>query len=140
MRARCEREPELLRLGSGFVLYALTDAVVDRYFPVLDLLEAELESVEERIFANNGSPRANIEALYDLKNRLDDFGAGKRDDGARCSATMANRLPTMIAGIYGMNFEHMPELGWKYGYGGAVGVMAVIDVYVFYRLRKAKWL
>ena len=70
VRARCEREPELLRLGSGFVLYALTDAVVDRYFPVLDLLEAKLESVEERIFANNGSPRANIEALYDLKNRL----------------------------------------------------------------------
>jgi Mg2+ and Co2+ transporter CorA len=33
VRARCEREPELLRLGSGFVLYALTDAVVDRYFP-----------------------------------------------------------------------------------------------------------
>jgi len=70
VRARCEREPELLRLGSGFVLYALADAVVDRYFPLLDLLEAELESVEERIFANNGSPRANIEALYDLKNRL----------------------------------------------------------------------
>ena len=52
VRARCEREPELLRLGSGFVLYALADAVVDRYFPVLDLLEAELEGVEERIFAN----------------------------------------------------------------------------------------
>ena len=39
-----------------------------------------------------------------------------------------------------MNFEHMPELGWKYGYAVALGVMAVIDVYLFYRLRKAKWL
>src|SRR5450631_2087360 len=39
VRARCEREPELLRYGSGFVLYALMDAVVDRYFPVLDVLE-----------------------------------------------------------------------------------------------------
>ena len=69
VRARCEREPELLRIGSGFVLYALIDAVVDRYFPLLDLLEEELERVEERLFAD-GSPRANIEALYKLKNRL----------------------------------------------------------------------
>ena len=43
VRARCEREPELLRHGSGYVLYALMDAVVDRYFPVLDALEDELE-------------------------------------------------------------------------------------------------
>ena len=44
VRARCEREPELLRIGSAFVMYALIDAVVDRYFPVLDLLESELEA------------------------------------------------------------------------------------------------
>ncbi len=69
VRARCEREPELLRIGAGYVLYALIDAVVDRYFPVLDLLESELESVEERLFAES-SPRVNIEALYMLKNRL----------------------------------------------------------------------
>src|SRR4030081_2972756 len=41
VRARCEREPELLKEGSAFVLYALMDAIVDRYFPVLDALEAE---------------------------------------------------------------------------------------------------
>jgi Mg2+ and Co2+ transporter CorA len=34
----------------------------------------------------------------------------------------------------------MPELGMEYGYGTALGVMTVIDVYLFYRLRKAKWL
>ncbi len=39
-----------------------------------------------------------------------------------------------------MNFEFMPELGWKYGYAVALGVMAVIDIYLFYRLRKSKWL
>ncbi len=53
VRARCEREPELLSHGSGFVLYALMDAVVDRYFPVLDALEIELETIEERIFAGS---------------------------------------------------------------------------------------
>ncbi|MBC8026079.1 MAG: magnesium/cobalt transporter CorA [Steroidobacteraceae bacterium] len=203
VRARCEREPELLRLGAGFVLYALTDAVVDRYFPVLDLLEAELESVEERIFSNNGSPRANIEALYDLKNRLmvvkhavtpllegvsnlsgarvpalctglREYFRDIYDHLLRLNQTIESirdsvataisvnlsmislqenetmkrlaayaaliAVPTMVAGIYGMNFEHMPELGWRFGYAGALGVMAVIDVYLFYRLRKAKWL
>ena len=69
VRNRCEREPHLLRQGSGFVFYALMDAVVDRYFPVLDGLEAELESIEERIFAQ-GSARATIEALYVLKGKL----------------------------------------------------------------------
>ena len=43
VRARGEREPDLLSHGSGYVLYALMDAVVDRYFPVLDALESELE-------------------------------------------------------------------------------------------------
>ena len=69
VRARCEREPELLRHGSGYVLYALMDAIVDRYFPVLDAIETELESIEERIFANT-SPRANIEALYYVKQKV----------------------------------------------------------------------
>lgn len=59
VRARCEREPELLKNGSGFVLYALMDAVVDRYFPVIDALETELEHLEKRMFAG-GSVRANI--------------------------------------------------------------------------------
>ncbi len=202
VRARCEREPELLRIGSAFVLYALIDAVVDRYFPLLDLLEGELEAVEERIFAD-GSPRANIEALYSLKNRLmivkhavapllegvsnlsgarvpalctglREYFRDIYDHLQRLNQTIESirdsvataisvnlsmitlqenetvkrlaayaaliAVPTMIAGIYGMNFDYMPELTWKFGYGGALGVMAAIDVYLFYRLRKAKWL
>ncbi|MDO8651641.1 MAG: magnesium/cobalt transporter CorA [Undibacterium sp.] len=68
VRARCEREPHHLRQGPAFVLYALMDAVVDRYFPVVDALESELEAVEERIFTK-GSQRANIEQLYQLKRK-----------------------------------------------------------------------
>src|SRR5256885_4507713 len=49
VRERCESEPELLRHGSGFVLYALMDAVVDRYFPIIDALEVELEQIEQQI-------------------------------------------------------------------------------------------
>lgn len=68
VRQRCEREPELLRLGSGFVLYALMDAVVDLYFPVIDDLESQLESIEEHLF-DNGQALSNIERLYELKRK-----------------------------------------------------------------------
>jgi Mg2+ and Co2+ transporter CorA len=40
----------LLRLGAGFVFYALMDAVVDRYFPLIDDFESELEQIEQDIF------------------------------------------------------------------------------------------
>ena len=202
VRARCEREPELLRHGAGFVFYALMDAIVDRYFPVLDTLEGELERVEERIFTGD-SARANVEALYALKQKLMTLkhaveplleATGKlcggrvpqicmgtqdyfRDvydhllrvnqsiDSLRDMVTTAitvnlslitlaegentKRLasyaalvavPTMLAGIYGMNFKHMPELDWHLGYPLAVGVMAAIDLYLFTRFRKAGWL
>ena len=46
----------------------------------------------------------------------------------------------MIAGVYGMNFEHMPELKWRFGYPLAIGMMVAIDAYLFYRFRKSGWL
>lgn len=202
VRARCEREPELLRHGSGYVLYALMDAVVDRYFPVLDAVEAELEKLEEQIFTGR-SPRENIESLYYVKQKLMTlkhaagplleassrlFGgrvphacAGLGDyfrdvydhlvrlnqsiDTLRDTVTTAIQVnlamitigesevtkrlaayaalvavPTMIAGVYGMNFRHMPELDWAFGYPLVLAVMASIDGYLFYRFRKARWL
>src|SRR6266487_6988833 len=69
VRARTEREPELLKNGSGYVLYALMDAIVDRYFPVLDAVETELENVEHQLFSAK-DPRANIESLYYVKQKL----------------------------------------------------------------------
>jgi len=69
VRARAEREPHLLAQGAAFVLYALMDAVVDRYFPVVNMLELELEAIEDRIFIR-GSQRANIEHLYELKRKV----------------------------------------------------------------------
>lgn len=69
VRDRCVREPELLQLGSGFVLYALMDAVVDRYFPAIDNLESQLEAIEERLFDKNAA-LANIEQLYELKRKV----------------------------------------------------------------------
>jgi magnesium transporter len=49
-------------------------------------------------------------------------------------------VPTLIAGLYGMNFQNMPELSWKLGYPMAIGLMTLVDVLLFRRLRRARWL
>ena len=49
-------------------------------------------------------------------------------------------MPTAIAGIYGMNFEHMPELKWGYGYYLVLGFLAVVCGTMFWQLRRNGWL
>ncbi|MCA1585567.1 MAG: magnesium/cobalt transporter CorA [Acidobacteria bacterium] len=202
VRARSESEPELLRHGPAFVLYALMDAVVDRYLPVLDSLSEEVEEIEDRIFTGQ-STKDNVEALYGLKRKLMILrhaagplleATGKLHGGrvpAVCSGLqeyfrdvsdhlvrvtqgidnlrdmvstamsvnlslitiqeteVTKRLaayaalvavPTLIAGVYGMNFDYMPELRWRFGYLVALGTMAGIDTYLAYRFRQAGWL
>jgi magnesium transporter len=205
VRARCEREPELLSEGSGFVLYALMDSVVDRYMPVLESLAGEIEELEDRIFEkhNLAASRAIIEDLYSLKRRFVIFqhhvtplldAVGKLIGGripqicvgmqayyrdvydhlVRLSNTIDARremivtaiqvnlgmislaenevtkrlgsfaalfaVPTMIAGIYGMNFERIPELHYKYGYEICLAVMAGIDIVLYVLFRRGGWL
>lgn len=69
VRERAEREPHLLTHGPAFVFYALMDAVVDRYFPMIDALETDLEGIEEQIFVP-GTSRDNIQQLYGLKRNI----------------------------------------------------------------------
>jgi magnesium transporter len=202
VRARTEREPDLLRNGSGYVLYALLDSIVDRYFPVLDALETELESIEERIFGA-GTARSNIRALYSLKQKLmtlkhavdplmESVGrltggrvpqicVGMRDyfrdvmdhlqrlhasiEGIRDMLTTAISvnlgminlaetevtkklaawaaiiaIPTLIAGIYGMNFKNMPEYDWYFGYPLALGFMVGVDFLLYLWFKRIRWL
>ena len=49
-------------------------------------------------------------------------------------------VPTMIAGIYGMNFKNMPELEWEWGYPVSVAVMVAIDIWLYFQFKKVKWL
>jgi magnesium transporter len=202
VRRRCEAEPELLQHGPAYVLYALMDNIVDRYFPVLESLTAEIEEIEERIFSGQ-TTRAQIEALYSLKRKLMTLDhatqpllevAGKLHGGRvppicaglqdyfrdvydhllRLKQSIDNlrdmvataisvnlslitiqenevtkrlaayaalvAVPTMVAGIYGMNFDHMPELRWAFGYPASVASMVLIDIYLVYRFKKAGWM
>jgi magnesium transporter len=47
---------------------------------------------------------------------------------------------TTLAGIWGMNFEHMPELGWTFGYPAVLGLMASAAILLYRRFRKLGWL
>ncbi|MCQ0011393.1 magnesium/cobalt transporter CorA [Actinomadura madurae] len=69
------------------------------------------------------------------------LGKQQNEDMRKISAWAAIiAVPTAIAGIYGMNFDHMPELHWSFGYPLVIGVMAVICVLLFRRLRRSGWL
>ncbi|MFT3948367.1 MAG: magnesium/cobalt transporter CorA [Agriterribacter sp.] len=69
VRSRCESMPDLLAKGQSFVLYAIMDFIVDRYFPVVEELEAELEEIEEKVFREKPS-RETTEQIYQLKREL----------------------------------------------------------------------
>jgi magnesium transporter len=202
VRERAERETHLLRHGASFVFYALMDAVVDRYFPIIDEMEDELEAIEEEIF-ESGSARQNIERLYALKRRLgvvrhavvplmeatgklfggrvppvcersQDYFRDVYDHLVRSNATLEALRETIVTaiqvnlsmvtieegettkqlaawagifavatafvGVWGMNFQHMPELTWTWGYPLALGIIAAVCAVMYWRFRKAGWL
>ena len=65
----------------------------------------------------------------------------QNEDVRKISAWVALAAgPTMIAGIYGMNFTFMPELDWKFGYPLVLGVVTSLSSFLFYKFRKADWL
>jgi magnesium transporter len=49
-------------------------------------------------------------------------------------------VPTLMTGVYGMNFEHMPELGWRFGYPLALTVMALVCLLLYRNFKRAGWL
>jgi magnesium transporter len=49
-------------------------------------------------------------------------------------------VPTMVCGVYGMNFDHMPELHWRYGYGLVIGVISVACLALYRGFRRNGWL
>lgn len=49
-------------------------------------------------------------------------------------------VPTAVAGVYGMNFDFMPELHWRFGYPLILGLIAMLCTYLFYKFKKADWL
>jgi len=196
-----QRNPMLLTDGPGILLYDILDGLVDSYFPVLDLIDDQLDKVEDEVF--RAGPKASAERIFRLKRSLlmlrriaapqrDVFNALTRRDQPLLSehgitylrdiydhtlrivdtidtyrdiltsaldaylTVISNQLNNVmktltvvatvlismqvISGIYGMNFRYMPELGWRYGYFGVLGVMAATALGLFYYFKRIKWL
>jgi len=185
----------------GALLYALLDAIVDDYFPVIDALAERVEQIEEQIFARFSEDalqqvfalkrdllgvrrvvaperdvlnvlirrevpifeRSTILYLQDVYDHIvritdsidtyRDLLSSALDAFLSLQSNQLNQIvkvltiasivlmcDALIAGIYGMNFEFMPELHWRYGYPFALGLMVVISVGLVLFLRRRRWL
>jgi magnesium transporter len=185
----------------GFLLWALLDVMVDRWFDVTDAVDDRLAENEELVFAEDGRgiPRelfelrrslvafrrvaapmrevvsallrreaecigeqaiVHLQDVFDHVLRVLDLLESQRElltgllEGRL--AVMSNQMnlvmkatsswgailivATLIAGIYGMNFRHMPELSWAYGYPAALGSMLVVTGALYLVFKRRGWL
>jgi magnesium transporter len=98
--------------------------VVDHCYRVVDQLDQERELIANAVDAHQSL----------IANRMNQVMKRMTSWGAILIAS------TLIAGVYGMNFEHMPELGWKYGYLWALGLMAAVTALGYRYFKKKDWL
>jgi magnesium transporter len=194
-------DSQLRRSDDDYLLYRLVDFAVDRYFPVVDALEARLDALEHaaledptsielrtlyaitdeaRTLRRNVLPTRDAvaslrrvqnetfkartlpylrdvedhaTALVDQCDSLGDFAGDIRDlvygsinlrtnHAMRVlAAVTAVFIPlSFITGVYGMNFVHMPELEWRYGYFVVLGVLVLVAVTAWRLLRRRGWI
>ncbi|MFJ9241195.1 magnesium and cobalt transport protein CorA [Streptomyces sp. NPDC101776] len=215
VRQRMEESPELLKLGPEAVLYAILDAVVDGYAPVVTGVQTDIDEIETEVF--RGDPAVS-RRIYELSREMVEFQRATRPlvgmlhslmagfakygtdeelqrylrdvadhvthtseqvDGFRqaltdiltVNATLVTQqqnaemralaeagfeqneeikkisswaailfAPTLVGTIYGMNFTHMPELRWGFGYPFAIGLMAIVCVSLYLIFKRRDWL
>jgi magnesium transporter len=202
VRERIRKGALIRRMGADFLAYALLDAVIDGYFPVVERIGDRLEALEEEVVERPTrsvllrvyAARRALAALHRVQWRQRDalaqmlrgderlhFSEGVRVylrdahdhalqaldlvENAREIAiglmevhlsSASNRLNevmktltvmatifiplTFLAGVYGMNFEHMPELRWRWGYAAAWGLMAALAGGLLLWFRHRGWL
>ncbi|AWW36944.1 transporter [Streptomyces sp. AS58] len=215
VRRRMEGTPELLKLGPEAVLYAVLDAVVDDYVPVVTGVQNDIDEIETEVF--RGDPAVS-RRIYELSREVVEFQratrplvgmlhglmagfakygtdeelqrylrdvadhvthTSERVDGFRqaltdiltVNATLVTQqqnaemralaeagfeqneeikkisswaailfAPTLVGTIYGMNFDHMPELHWVLGYPFAIVLMAVVCTGLYLVFKRRDWL
>ncbi len=202
LRTQLEATPFLLTQGVDYVLHAILDFVVDGYLPMVERIEDDLLSMEQRT-VDHFLEREEITRIFKLRRELIRFQRvlgpmgevaaklTRQDlpcidpearpyfsdvlDHTRRVQVMVEGLrevlssvfefsnlleqqrtgaitrqlaawaailavPTAIAGIYGMNFEHMPELRTEYGYFVVLGIIAAACGLLYIRFKRARWL
>ncbi|WP_327745286.1 magnesium and cobalt transport protein CorA [Streptomyces europaeiscabiei] len=215
VRRRMEETPELLKLGPEAVLYAILDAVVDGYVPVVAGVQNDVDEIETEVF--RGDPEVS-RRIYELSREMVEFQratrplvgmlhglmagfakyetddelqrylrdvadhvthTSERVDGYRqaltdiltVNATLVTQqqnaemralaeagfeqneeikkisswaailfAPTLVGTVYGMNFEHMPELHWVLGYPLSIALMAAVCTSLYIIFKRRDWL
>ncbi|MGI8872515.1 MAG: magnesium/cobalt transporter CorA [Candidatus Limnocylindria bacterium] len=199
--ARFRKRADAIGRSVGGLLYAILDAVVDNYFPLLDRLNEQIDELEEAIVAGRSGAQTLREVLAIKRELLDlrrvlapmrdvanallrrdvkliddeavpyyqdlydhlvrvldqldldrDLVASALDANMSMTANTLNgvmkrltaytvvlMVPTLIAGIYGMNFHNMPELSWPFGYVSALAVMALLMIGIAAYFRARDW-
>jgi len=118
------------RLAKGAVPFVSADSAL-LFADVRDHLLKVIDEVDTLNALMDAALHANV-ALIQVK---------QNEDMRKISSWIAiGAVPTMIAGIYGMNFEHMPELETQYGYYVVVGLLAAVSYGLFRLFRKNEWL
>jgi magnesium transporter len=186
----------------GFLLWALFDVIIDRYFDVTDQVDDRLDEIEQVVFSDVPPPaipreiftiRSDLTTLrraaapmrevvnavirreigfvddqaivhfhdiYDRVLRVGDLIEAQRDlltglleANLAVTSNQLNQVmkkmtswgailivATLIAGIYGMNFRHMPELHWQFGYPLALGLMGLTTFLLYRMFKRRDWL
>jgi magnesium transporter len=192
---------KIRKMAPDYLAYALVDAIVDGYFPVIESLGEDIETTEETLVTD---PQAKtLKTIYRLRSEMiflrrsiwplrEMVAAMERDDSPLIQPTtqrflrdvydhvihvidtidayrelvtgmldtylssVSNRMNevmkvltiistifiplTFIAGIYGMNFQHMPELGWRWAYPVVLGLMLCVGALMALYFRRKRWL
>ncbi|HET7503220.1 MAG TPA: magnesium/cobalt transporter CorA [Kofleriaceae bacterium] len=191
--------------GIAWLAHALLDRAVDRYMPVIDHLDSEIEQLENDVLDRAGTPRGRtvlmqilsfkrrlqelrrmsihqreillrvsrgefdeipaetlpfFRDVYDHFLRINDIAEGYRDLVTSALdaylSVQSNRMNeimkaltlmstvmmplTFIVGLYGMNFKHMPELEWVWGYPAVLGLMLVVVTGIVLWFRHRGWI
>jgi magnesium transporter len=112
--------------------FALVPDDLDEYFRDVD---DHLLRIIERVATARDLLTSVLEA------NLTRVSVRQNEDMRKISAWVAMAaVPTMVAGIYGMNFEHMPELSWTFGYPLVIGFMVCVCSFLYWRFRRSGWL
>ncbi len=200
-----DHSPRLLQKGIAWLAHAVLDRAVDRYLPVIDQLDREIEQLEVDVLEKAGTPKGKkvlarilgfkrtlqelrrmsihqreillrlsrgdfgeippeaipfYRDVYDHFLRIGDIAEGYRDlvtssldaylsvQSNRMNEVMKTltlistvMLPlTFIAGVYGMNFDNMPELHWFWGYPFALALMASVAISILLYFRHKGWI
>lgn len=199
-RRRWREHPDLISRQPAFLLYELLDTLVDDFFPAIDGLDAEIDTLETSIYSAAANIdvapalrmkkkllllRQSIAPMRDLLNQLlrsdqalipadarlyfqdvydhalrqveqvdlhRDILSGVLDAIVAQTSNRLNQVmktmtavstilmsASLITGVYGMNFDHMPELHLRYGYAGALAAMGGVAAVLTWFFRRIKW-